>query len=117
MKQMQTPIKSNLFDNLQEQSDIELFDQLIKTPSLLIEKITSTGQATPEGAWYDQVEDEWVVLLKGEATLRFASGEIMELSAGDYLLIPAHCRHRVERTSSTPPCVWLAVHGDLKEVV
>jgi cupin 2 domain-containing protein len=114
---MHTPKKSNLFDHLHERSDVEQFDQLIKTPSLLIEKITSTGQATPEGAWYDQVTDEWVVLLAGEATLRFATGEIIALSAGDYVMIPAHCRHRVDHTSKEPPCVWLAVHGDLKQVV
>jgi cupin 2 domain-containing protein len=33
-----------------------------------------------------------------------------ELKPGDYLLIPAHCRHRVAWTSSDEPSVWLAVH-------
>jgi cupin 2 domain-containing protein len=32
------------------------------------------------------------------------------LSPGDHLLIPAGCRHRVERTDLTQKTVWLAVH-------
>jgi len=91
----------------------ERFDDILRTDDLLIERIVSTGQATPEGEWYDQEKDEWVILLQGRATLRFESGQTTHLSPGDHLLIPAHCRHRVEKTSVNPPCVWIAVHGKL----
>jgi cupin 2 domain-containing protein len=83
---------------------------LIKTPNILIEKIISTGQKTPEGQWYDQDRDEWVILLQGQATLAYEDGTIIELLPGDYLHIKAHQKHRVEATSIDPPCIWLAVH-------
>jgi cupin 2 domain-containing protein len=58
---------------------------------------------------YDQSWDEWVALLQGRAVLEVA-GERVALTAGEALLLPAHRVHRVLDTSSTPPCVWLAVH-------
>jgi len=91
----------------------ERFDDIVRTDDLLIERIVSKGQATPKGEWYDQEQDEWVILIRGKATLRFEDGKTADLSDGDYLFIPAHCRHRVEKTSANPPCFWIAVHGEL----
>lgn len=90
--------------------DREIVETLLERPGSRIERIVSTGQATPAGEWYDQPGDEWVALLAGRATLRFADDELVDLGPGDWLLIPAHTRHRVEATSAEPPCVWLAVH-------
>jgi len=73
-----------------------------------IEQIVSHGQPSPEGFWYDQPDAEWVVLLKGFATLSVEGEGNVELGAGDYVLIPAHVRHRVERVSVD--ALWLAVH-------
>lgn len=95
--------------------DEERFEPIIQNQSLLIERIISTGQTTPEGEWYDQPQDEWVVLLQGEATLSDAEGSQIQLKAGDYLLIRAHQKHRVEYTSTNPACIWLAIHGNLRE--
>jgi cupin 2 domain-containing protein len=82
---------------------------------LRVEQIVSHGQVTPEGQWYDQDEDEWVVVLEGEARLRYADGGEVALGRGDYLFLPRHRRHRVVYTSV--PCVWLAIFsGDLAEV-
>jgi cupin 2 domain-containing protein len=89
----------------------EQFELLVAGPDLRVERIISTGQTTPAGEWYDQAQDEWVVLLQGEAELRFADEQRYCLKTGDSVLIPAHCRHRVESTSTEPPCIWLAVHG------
>lgn len=75
-----------------------------------IERLVSTGQCSPAGFWYDQIEDEWIVLLSGEATISFEN-ETIQLKTGDSLLIPAHKRHRVERTGTNPPCIWLCVFG------
>jgi cupin 2 domain-containing protein len=83
---------------------------LLERPGARIERIVSSGSATAPGQWYDQPGDEWVALLTGRATLRWADGALVELAPGDWLLIPAHARHRVEATSEEPPCVWLAVH-------
>ena len=76
-----------------------------------IERIVSTGQASPPGFWYDQPDDEFVVLLAGAASLRFEAGDVtLDLKPGDWVEIPAHVRHRVEATQADPPTVWLAVH-------
>ena len=101
----------NLFAELPGILSEEQFDILANAPGLRIERIVSKGQATPEGEWYDQDTDEWVVLLRGSATLKFKSEPARhDLAPGDWILIPAHARHRVEATAPDQPTVWLAVH-------
>ena len=76
-----------------------------------IERITSTGQATPEGEWYDQDTDEWVLLVEGAARLRIeGESEDRAVSDAGWILLPAHCRNRVTWARPEPPTVWLAVH-------
>lgn len=89
----------------------EAVETLEERPGLRIERIVSTGQATPEGEWYDQETDEWVLVVEGRARLRI-EGEAAdrELGAGDFVLLPAHCRHRVVWTEQGKPTVWLAIH-------
>jgi len=75
-----------------------------------IERIVSTGQASPPGFWYDQADDEFVVLLAGIARLRFEEGDVtLDMRPGDWVEIAAHVRHRVESTQVEPPTVWLAM--------
>jgi cupin 2 domain-containing protein len=89
----------------------EIVDLLVERPGLRIERIVSTGQATPEGQWYDQDTDEWVLLVEGAARLHIEGEQAdRELSEGDWILLPAHCRHRVTWTRTEPPTVWLAIH-------
>ena len=78
-----------------------------------IERIVSSGQTTPTREWYDQDQDEWVVLIQGESELEYENGDKQRLTAGDHVLIPAHLRHRIVYTSAEPPCIWIAVFGDL----
>src|SRR5215467_10330404 len=105
------PPGGNLFARLARTSTDEEITALLATPNVRIERIVSTGQASPPGFWWDQEWDEWVVLLSGSAGLRFESeADTRELKAGDYLHIPAHARHRVEWTDASEPTVWLAVH-------
>ncbi len=101
----------NLFLEPLFPSDGEVFKTILETPSFKLEKILSSGQATPPGEWYDQDVNEWFVLLRGSAGLLF-EGEttVRVLLPGDHLLIPAHRRHRVEWTDSTTKTVWLALH-------
>ena len=86
----------------------ETFVSLIEHPCFTLEHIVSNGTASPDGFWYDQQRAEWVLLLRGQADLRFESGATLQLAAGEHLVIPAHCRHRVERCS--PDALWLALH-------
>ena len=105
--------KKNIFNLPPFLPDKELLESIASTENILIERIVSTGQTTPPGEWYDQEKDEWVILLQGEAVLSYEDNSKIELIAGDYLFIPAHQKHRVEYTSVEPPCIWLAIHGDL----
>lgn len=103
--------RGNLFDWSAAAVDGERFDALLTRPGLRIERILSTGQSSPEGFWYDQAEDEFVLLLAGAARLCLeGSGEAVQLAPGDWMHLPAGCRHRVEWTSADPPALWLAVH-------
>ena len=103
--------KGNLAELPANQPDEEIFEELLRTSSFRVERIVSTGQASPPGFWYDQEEDEWVALLQGEAALEFEDGGVVELSSGDWVFLPARLRHRVARTSVEPPCIWVAVFG------
>ncbi len=99
-----------LLDRLPEQLSEERVDALVRSDGLRIERIVSTGQASPPGFWYDQDENEWVVVLSGRAVVRCeGEDDAKELGPGDALLLPAHLRHRVEWTSPDEPTVWLAV--------
>ena len=103
--------KRNIFDIEDSRSDTEeVFEDLVRKSGLLIERIISTGQATPEDEWYDQEQDEWVILLQGKSVLEFENKEQLTLGKGDWIFIPAHLRHRVAFTSTNPECIWLAVH-------
>lgn len=86
----------------------EHFQTLCTRRGVRIERIVSHRHASPEGFWYDQHHDEWVMLVQGEATLGFADEADVALMPGDWLLIPAGCRHRVVATGENT--VWLAVH-------
>ncbi|MGY8527557.1 cupin [Paracidovorax citrulli] len=108
----------------------ERFDSVVQRPGARIERIVSTGQCSPPGFWYDNPHDEWVVLLQGSAGLRLRAspadaqakaqlppgedGEETEivLAPGDWIHLPAHCRHRVDWTDALETTVWLAVHFD-----
>ena len=103
----------NIFDGVHAAdacADEQVIEILVR-PGLKIERVVSTGQASPPGFWYDQAWDEWVMILKGAARLRFEiEAEARALAAGDYVFIPAHARHRVDWTSVDEPAIWLAVH-------
>lgn len=81
---------------------------LLETAAFRLEHLVSHGQPSPPEFWYDQPESEWVLLLRGTATLDFADRGILDLSAGDSLTIPARMRHRVAKVSRD--AVWVALH-------
>jgi cupin 2 domain-containing protein len=105
------PPSSNLFSGLAAALDGERFDVLVETSGCRLERIVSTGQATPPGEWLDQDRDEWVVVLRGSAALRFEDErEPRLMQPGDHVRIAANRRHRVEWTDAREPTVWLALH-------
>jgi cupin 2 domain-containing protein len=104
-------IKNNFFGNIPTKLDNELFEEILAGNTFKMERIVSRGHASPEGFWYDQEENEWVILLQGSAGLYFAGKEeLVVLHCGDYVLIPRHLRHRVEWTDPHQETVWLAVY-------
>ena len=100
----------NLLRDLPDATAGEVTEALATRPGLRIERITSFGQVSPPGFWYDQDETEWVLLLAGAARLRFEDEpEARVLGAGDWVEIAAHRRHRVDWTDPSGPTVWLAM--------
>jgi cupin 2 domain-containing protein len=105
------PFSTNIFSGIPEQLPEEVFECIIKKDNILIERIVSNGHVTPAGQWYDQINDEWVILLQGEAILLFEKNQkLVRMCPGDFLLIPAQTRHRVEWTQPDFNTIWLAVH-------
>ncbi len=104
---------ANLFNVPRPLPDDEESVDLIPHRGVKIERIVSAGQTSRAGEWYDQDRDEWVALIQGQAVLEYGNGEKLPLNAGDHVLIPAHQRHRVDYTSRMPPCIWIAVFGEL----
>ena len=87
----------------------ELFETLVITRTVHIERIVSRGHSSPEEGWYEQDKSEFVLLLKGAARLEFEDGRVIGLGVGDCLEIAAHQRHRVAWTDDGGETVWLAV--------
>lgn len=100
----------NLLNDIPGPLPDELFETLVDTPSVCVQRIVSRGHTTPRGDWYDQDTNEFVVLLKGAAKLEFEKGRMVGLVPGDWLQIPAHEKHRVAWTDENSETVWLAVH-------
>jgi len=96
-----------MIDGYLQEESIEV---LLETKAVRIERIVSKGHASPQGFWYDQDKDEFVMLLEGGAGILFeAKAELKIMKPGDYLHIPAHARHRVEWTDPLKETVWMAV--------
>lgn len=112
-KRMQDKLKIepiSLFSELQFSSQKEQMRELLATSNFRVERITSSGQTSD---WYDQEEDEFVVLLQGEAGIELEDGREVQLQAGDSLYLPAHYRHRVLQTGQN--CVWLCFFVTVKQ--
>ena len=103
----------NIYENIPIDLPEEFVDILVSKSDgeIRIERIVSRGHSSPSGYWYDQPRNEFVVLLKGSAGLRFEGGkDTVVMRPGDWINIPAHGKHRVEWTDPNQDTVWLAVH-------
>jgi cupin 2 domain-containing protein len=102
--------KGNLLQGIPAEIPVEMVDSLVTGNNLRIERIVSKGHRSDPDSWYDQDQNEWVLLLKGEAALRFEQGNrILHMTEGTHVNIRAHERHRVEWTKEDAETIWLAV--------
>lgn len=100
---------TNIYDKISTLSNQEQFTDLLRKKNVLVERIVSSGQITPEDKPYYQEQDEWVIILQGEARLKVNNKEV-SLKKNDYILIPHHTKHWVTYTSKIPKTIWLTVH-------
>lgn len=105
--------KDNIFSNIPESIPHEVFEEVLSSEPVRIERIISSGHSSNNrssgGDWYDQDEGEWVLVVQGEGVLEFEGGEEVRLATGDYVNIPAHKKHRVTWTDPDKETIWLAV--------
>lgn len=103
-------ITGNLFGQIPEMLQDERFEDILRGDGVRLERILSPpGHRSPASGWFDQDDHEWVLVLSGSGTLQFEDGRECTLGPGDYLQIPAGCRHRVTATAADEVTVWLAV--------
>jgi len=93
------------FYNFTVPNNGEDFTTLLEHKNIKINRIVSSADV--ESVEYMQDEDEWIVIIEGEATL-FLKNEEKVLKKGDTFFIPAKTPHKVLKTSHGT--VWLAVH-------
>jgi len=108
-EQMGKKESTNIFRNIPVDILQEVTEKILSVGNVRIERIISHGQSSPENFWYDQDENEWVMVLRGSAKLLFQKGSNeVQLNAGDYVNIPRHAKHRVEWTTPDEVTIWLA---------
>jgi cupin 2 domain-containing protein len=98
----------NLFSSIPPDLSTEIFQTIISSAEISIERIVSKGHKSDRDFWYDQDRHEWVLLVKGAARLEFTDRTV-HLQPGDYINILAHERHRVDWTTPDAETIWLAI--------
>ncbi|MGB5277099.1 MAG: cupin domain-containing protein [Gammaproteobacteria bacterium] len=99
----------NVYKLIPEDLSEEVTERLVQSNNVKIERIISMGHTSPDAGWYDQEQNEWVLVLKGTASIAFENEAVANLEEGDYIHIPAHQKHRVISTSSVTETIWLAI--------
>ena len=87
----------------------EHFLDLLVYKNIKIERIVSCGHVTKD-EWLQQSNLEWVVVVQGEACVKYDNGDEFYLSSGTSLSIAPFQKHKVTYTSTNPVCIWLAIH-------
>lgn len=101
---------NNIFNSPQLNSGDEIFNSILNSDSLKIERIVSKGNTSPDEGWYEQESAEWVVVLEGEGHILYEDGREFKLKKGNHLNIPARTKHKVSWTDPNGETIWLAVH-------
>lgn len=100
---------TNFFENIPNEFPEEIIEEILNTDNIRIERIISDGQTSPDEFWYEQKENEWLIILEGDAILEYQDSQEKKLKKGDYVYIPAMQKHRVKEISQTQKTIWLAV--------
>lgn len=101
----------NIFSDIPQGLSEEFIETLSESKNVKVKRIVSHGQKSKPDTWYDQDKNEFVLLIQGQAKLEFKEKDkITHLKPGDYLIIPAHKKHRVDWTPLNEDTVWLTVH-------
>jgi cupin 2 domain-containing protein len=79
---------------------------VVRIGNVEVEQILSGVLGGPVA--YDQDHDEWALVLEGAAVLEIGATRL-DLTAGDWLLLPAHLEHRLVGTR--PGTSWLVLRG------
>ena len=98
----------NVFEAIKVNKKEEEFIDILKKPNIRIERIVSNGQKSKKDFWYEQKENEFIIILEGNAILELEDKEIV-LNKGDFYNIDSMIKHRVKYTSQEEPTIWLAV--------
>lgn len=100
------PLISDFFQNLPDASVEEKIEIIAQTENITIERIVSHGQSSE---WFDQDETEFCTVLAGSAKIQFNDDpEPALMKPGSWVIIPAHCRHKVTWTEPDVNTVWIA---------
>ncbi len=103
--------RGNIFCNINNNQEKEVFNTIIRSSPVTIKRIISCGQSTPGEKWLKEKKNEWVILLKGSAALKFMNKKsLVILKKGEHVFILAGLKHRVEYTGRKQETVWLAVY-------
>ena len=100
----------NIYKQIPDNLSEEVFEVLVQSKAVKIERIISKGHKSPDTGWYDQEKNEWVLVLKGNASICFDDEKVTGLNVGAYINISAHSKHRVISTSAITETIWLAIH-------
>ncbi len=103
-------MNKNIFTDIPKELKEELFEEIISNKNVKIERIVSEGHTSPKEGWYESKQNEWVMILQGEAILSFEDAENVELKNGDYFNISALTKHKVSHTSKEQKTIWLAIY-------
>jgi cupin 2 domain-containing protein len=102
--------KVNIFRNIPAELSREYIETLTEAEHVRIERIVSRGHASAPDFWYDQTEDEYVLLIQGRARLKvYGDSGFVSMNPGDGVIIPKHVKHRVEWTDPDQDTIWLAI--------
>ncbi|MCF2857693.1 cupin domain-containing protein [Pseudoalteromonas sp. SMS1] len=101
--------KHSVFHAIPDKLNDEFFEVIAGNDQVKIERIVSNGHTSPREGWYDQPQNEWVMVLEGAGEITFEDGRVVKLTPGDYVTIPAYCKHKVSWTLPDHQTVWLAV--------
>lgn len=100
----------NIFSAIPADLSTEQYQNIVQSRNVKIERIISKGHCSPESGWFEQAYCEWVMVLKGGATIAFEDGFSVTLKEGDYFEIASFRKHKVIWSDPDVETIWLAVH-------